>query len=120
MRTIGPGGTETDWSIMMQELSPHFPRVREASDGRTRPVWDGVQAVNSLLEPSLPPVRMLIDPRCTYLIRDLEQVAWKTGVDSNRELDKSDGTLTHHADCVRYPVAQHFPVLAGSVIGGMN
>lgn len=110
--------THDDHAIMKQEIAKHFKNVRWAGDGRQRFVFDGVQAVNALLNPTKGEPRLLIDKKCSYLIRDLEQVAWKPGT---RELDKSNGQLTHLADALRYPIARLFPVSSsGRVVTGWS
>ena len=56
--------------------------------------------------------RLLIDPRCKQLIRDLEQVSWKTDANGNPliELDKSDPMRTHASDALGYYIAHAFPM----------
>jgi hypothetical protein len=56
--------------------------------------------------------RLLIDPRCRELIRDLEQVGWKTDAHGNpsTELDKSDRRRTHVSDALGYLIAHQFPM----------
>lgn len=56
---------------------------------------DRYAVVNSLLEKG----RVIIDPRCKYLIKDLEQVAFKKGSNS---LDDSDKNLSHISDALGY------------------
>jgi phage terminase large subunit len=57
---------------------------------------------------------LLIDPRCRQLIRDVEQVAWKTDANGNPlvELDKSDRMRTHTSDALGYYIASAFPMQA--------
>jgi len=46
------------------------------------------------------------------LIRDLEQVSWKTDANGNPlfELDKSDPMRTHTSDALGYYIAHAFPM----------
>jgi len=57
---------------------------------------------------------LLIDPRCRELIRDLEQVLWKSDGFGNlgKELDKSDWRRTHTSDALGYMIADRFPMRA--------
>ena len=56
--------------------------------------------------------RLFIDTRCKQLIRDLEQVSWKTDANGNPliELDKSDPMRTHTSDALGYYIAHAFPM----------
>ena len=55
---------------------------------------------------------MFIDPRCRELIRDFEQVCWKSDANGNvtGELDKRDPKRTHVSDALGYYLAQAFPM----------
>jgi phage terminase large subunit len=77
-------------------------------------VKDRINCVNARLCNSLRERRLLIDPRCRQLIRDLEQVSWKTDANGNPlvELDKSDPMRTHTSDALGYYVASEFPMQA--------
>jgi hypothetical protein len=70
--------------------------------------------VNARLCNSLQEHRLFIDPRCRQLIRDLEQVCWKTDANGNPllELDKSDRMRTHASDALGYYIASEFPMQA--------
>ncbi len=65
---------------------------------------DRYNEVNNLLEKK----RIVIDPKCIKLIKDLEQVAYKEG--SNLPDDK-DKTLTHISDALGYLVHWAFPLV---------
>lgn len=65
--------------------------------------------INYVLRGGLPGVRIQIDPSCTKLIEDLEQV--QTGVDGkvkqkvkDKELGVSYEKLGHHSDCWDYVI----------------
>jgi hypothetical protein len=106
-------GNQSDLDIMLQTLKDHFVSVQEGGDRAQRFVVDGVNAVNSLLNPSQGEPRLLVHESCEYLIRDLEQLAWKPGT---KEIDKdSNKQLSHAGDALRYPLAQEFPVDSGSL-----
>jgi hypothetical protein len=65
-------------------------------------VKDRVACVNNAIEKG----RVVIDERCKYLIRDLEQV----GKDTYGEIDKGDGMLTHISDGLGYKISYLFPI----------
>ncbi len=72
---------------------------------------DRYNAVNKMLEEG----RIIIDPKCVKLIRDLEQVSFKEG--TNLPLDK-DKSLTHISDALGYVVHWAFPIIQFS--GGIS
>lgn len=76
-------------------------------------VRDRVNAVNGRLRNALGAVRVVISPRCGTLIRDMEQVVWKSA-----ELDKRNTRLTHASDALGYYIAREFPV-GGQREGGI-
>ena len=109
--------SRTDWQIVQDCLRGHGWRF-EVSDRvpRENPrIKDRINCVNALLRNELGQHRLRIDPRCRELIRDLEQVAWKTDAHGNHvpELDKSDRRRTHTSDALGYMVAEQFPRGAG-------
>jgi hypothetical protein len=79
-------------------------------------VKDRINCVNSRICNSVRECRLFIDPHCRQLIRDMEQVCWKTDANGNPllELDKSDPMRTHTSDALGYYIAQEFP-MRGSV-----
>jgi hypothetical protein len=95
---------ETDYDLIREAYQPVFNERLAIKVAYSAPgVFDSVQDVNSLLMNARGEVRLKFHPRCEYTIRDLEQVAFVPGT---RELDKSDETLTHHSDALRYYVSQ--------------
>jgi Terminase large subunit, T4likevirus-type, N-terminal len=108
--------SRTDWKI----IRDFFDRQKAAFAASIRvpssnpPVKDRINCVNARLCNSLQERRLFIDPRCRQLIRDLEQVAWKTDANGNPliELDKSDPWRTHTSDALGYYVASEFPMQA--------
>jgi hypothetical protein len=106
--------SRTDWQILRDFLrgyswqfrvSEHIPRENPSVKDRTN-------CVNSSLRNQLGQHRLLIHPRCRELIRDLEQVGWKTDAQGNAstELDKSDRRRTHVSDALGYMIASQFPM----------
>jgi phage terminase large subunit len=65
---------------------------------------DRYAAVNNLLEKE----RLIIDPKCVKLIRDLEQVSYKEGTDLPETKEKH---LTHISDAIGYAAHWAFPIV---------
>ena len=104
-----------DFSVLMKELRPHFPRLRDCHSTNSRLVVERVNAVNNLLDPGEGAPRLKIDPSCVNLIRDLEKVAFKEGT---KELDKPPRTeLTHLSDALGYAIMEIFPYRRHRVTG---
>ena len=87
----------TDHDILKQAgikvmVKPKAPRVT-----------DSVNAVNKILEGDV-----IIDPKCTSLIEDLEMTTNKQGT---REIDKSNKDRTHFSDGFRYYIDYEFPII---------
>ena len=99
MQTSG----KTDVLILRDELK-NYGRVQYRIP-RTNPlVRDRVTLMNARLGAADGSRRLLVDPRCTELIRDFEQVIYKEGtqvVDKDR-----DSKRTHLSDAVGYLVWQ--------------
>ena len=108
--------SRTDWKIIRDffdtKKAAFVASIRVPSSNP--PVKDRINCVNARLCNSLQERRLLIDPRCRQLIRDLEQVSWKTDANGNPliELDKSDPLRTHTSDALGYYVAFAFPMQA--------
>ena len=107
-------GMDTDWGLIRGFFGAWRGTFRpEFWAGRSNPaVRDRVNVVNSRLCNRLGERRLVIDPRCRELIRDLEQVRWtveKNGA-VGRELDKGDRRRTHVSDALGYYVWQAFRV----------
>ena len=100
-------GNVSDLEIMEQTLREHFVSVSEGCDRAQRLIVDGVNAVNAMLYPLRGEPKLIINPACEMLIQDLEQMAWKPGT---KQPDESDKQRKHFSDCLRYPVAQLYPV----------
>ena len=108
--------SRTDWQIVRDFLG------RQGNDFRSSfwvpdanpPVKDRTNCVNAMLRNHYGQSRLRIDPRCKQLIRDLEQVCWKTDVNDNPllELDKSDPMRTHVSDALGYMIGWEFAMQA--------
>lgn len=102
----------TDFAIMGQVLRAKWPRARDAHDRRQRLVLDGVNSVNSLLNPAIGPPRLFIDPKAKTLIHDFENVSWEPGT---RRIAKDNDRLSHQSDACRYVCAQLLPCTGPAV-----
>ena len=72
------------------------------------PVRDRLNALNRMLQDANGKVRMTVDPKCTYLIKDLEQVQRSR----DGKIDKvKDISLTHALDACSYYIAMNHPVV---------
>jgi hypothetical protein len=108
--------SRTDWQIVKQFFGRYTDRYhagfRVPSDNP--PVKDRINCVNAMLRNHAGEHRLLIDPRCKQLIKDLEQVCWKADPYGNAlaDVDKSDPMRTHVSDAVGYWIAREFPMRA--------
>jgi hypothetical protein len=106
--------SRTDWQI----IKDFFGRYRDRFDvtfhvpSANPLVKDRVNCVNAKLRNHAGKHRLLVNPSCKHLIKDFEQVSWKTDPHGNPlvELDKSDSMRTHVSDAVGYLVARDFPM----------
>jgi len=73
-------------------------------------IKDRVNCFNGMLLNALKEVRMVIDPRCKMLIRDLESVRWKLDLNGNTtgQLNKAQKDLTHISDACGYFLHRRF------------
>lgn len=69
---------------------------------------DRLNALNRKLLDAEGNVTMTVDPKCSYLIKDLEQVQR----DKKGGIDKSKLELTHALDACSYAIAYKFPVIS--------
>ncbi len=103
----------SDWQLVKDYFrNDSRYRLRFHVPSADPPVKDRVTAVNSLLKNALGETRLLIDPKCKELIRDLDQVRWKPDASGNltASLDKRDPKRTHVSDAMGYLVHTEFPV----------
>jgi len=107
----------TDYNVVAQQfkqdsnyqLSWHVATAHPA-------VRDRVNSVNSLLRTAAGTHRLFIDPSCKELIKDLEQVIWKTDTAGNslNDVNKSKSERTHAVDALGYLCNKEFPLTGGS------
>ena len=72
------------------------------------PIIDRINALNRMLVDANGKIRMTVDPKCTYLIKDLEQVQRSR----DGKIDKTkDISLTHALDACSYYIALKYPVV---------
>tara|TARA_Y100000593_G_C4313050_1_gene339345 strand:- start:3515 stop:3802 length:288 start_codon:yes stop_codon:yes gene_type:complete len=72
------------------------------------PIIDRLNALNRMLQDADGRVRMTVDPKCKYLIKDLEQVQRSR----DGKIDKvKDISLTHALDACSYYIAMRHPVV---------
>ena len=119
-------------AIEMKKIAPHIPVYPDAT-GSARsttshrsdhqilrdhgfqviskkanpPVTDRLNALNRMLRDANGKVRMTIDPKCTNLIKDLEQ----TQRTNDNRIDKRDERLSHFLDACSYVIAHKFSLV---------
>src|ERR1700733_16083633 len=78
-------------------------------------VADRINCVNAKIANAKGERRLGVNRRCVQLIKDLEQVCWKTDATGNklRDVDFSNPARTHASDALGYLIAQKFPMLRG-------
>ena len=106
--------SRTDWQIV-RDFFGRYPDRYQATlhvPSANPAVKDRINCVNAKLKNHAGQHRLLINPKCKHLIKDLEQVCWKVDPHGNSlaELDKSDPMRTHVSDAVGYFVAREFPM----------
>ena len=91
-------GTDSDFALMLKPLREIWPDAHKCIRYNANPrVLDRVNAVNALLDPAMEKgqekePKLIINPRCETLIRDLQMTTFKPGT---QELDKKDALRTH-------------------------
>jgi hypothetical protein len=106
--------SRTDWQIVRQFFGRYQDRfhVTFHVPSSNPMVKDRVNCVNARLRNHAGQHRLMIHENCKQLIRDFEQVCWKTDPHGNSvvELDKSDPSRSHVSDAVGYLIAREFPM----------
>lgn len=103
----------TNWAIIKNELSRYGIENRVPTHNPNE--RDRINAVNGMICNSRNERRVLINPKCKNLIRDLEQVSFKQG---STQIDKTkDLTLTHTSDAFGYQLERDFPLNKGRIEG---
>jgi hypothetical protein len=104
--------SRTDWQIVKNFFGRYDDRYRAAFPipSANPPVKDRINCVNAMLCNHAGDRRVLIDPKCKDLIKDLDQVSWKADPYGNSlaDLDKSDPSRTHVSDALGYWLARAF------------
>jgi Terminase large subunit, T4likevirus-type, N-terminal len=101
-QTAAGPGAKSDWEIVRREMKRMGIQASFHYKSSNPGVKNRVAAVNSLLKSTSGEIRILIDPKCKKLIKDLEQVAWKPGT-ALIEKEKNP-ELTHISDALGYLV----------------
>jgi hypothetical protein len=99
----------SDWDIVRRDLRNVFDlqfRVPKPPNPSPRA---RVNTLNSRLRTADGLIQMMIDPRCTRIIKDLEGVIWLEG--SAGEINKKDRELTHLSDAIGYYTFERWPVM---------
>lgn len=107
----------SDWDIIRRELRPTFNEGLKFIVPPGNPLERSrVNAVNSRILSGKEPhetVRLMIHPKCKFVVRDFEGVRCLEG--GSGEIDKDiDKELTHISDAIGYYIAYKFPVVKGS------
>ena len=109
--------TGSDWEIIMHKMRNHFGTDRVVRKGmRTENgAWvnpyerERVNAVNSLLRSATGAIRLLVDPNCPEMIKDLDGVRLVEG--GSGEIDKKhDPKRTHLSDGLGYMIEHLHPI----------
>jgi hypothetical protein len=102
--------SQTDWQIVKEFVSAR--RKAYAAIFRVPchnpAIKDRVNNLNAIISNAEGRRRLMVDPGCVQLTRDLEQVCWKqdaSGVPVG-ELDHSDPLRTHLSDALGYFVSR--------------
>ena len=101
----------SDWDLIRQVLNPVFKdRLSFRVAPGNPPERTRVNAVNSRLKSSLGDVKLMVDKKCKYTIRDFEGVQLLQG--GSGEIDKKANLeLTHITDAIGYYINCEFPVV---------
>jgi hypothetical protein len=106
--------SRTDWQIVKAFFGRHSDRFHASFHvpSSNPPVKDRINCVNAKLRNHAGQNRLLIDANCKHLIKDFEQVSWKSDPYGNSlaDLDKTNPMLTHVSDAVGYLIAREFPM----------
>jgi hypothetical protein len=106
--------SRTDWQIVKEFFGRYKDRFSASFHvpSANPPVKDRINCVNAKLRSHAGQNRLFVDQRCKHLIKDFEQVSWKSDPHGNTlaDLDKSDPMRTHVSDAVGYLIAREFPM----------
>ena len=108
--------SRTDWQIVKEFFARYRDRFHSTFHvPSSNPlVKDRVNCVNARLRNHAGQNRLFVDQNCKHLIKDLEQVSWRSDPHGNAlaVLDKSDRARTHVSDALGYLIARVFPMRA--------
>jgi hypothetical protein len=109
--------SKTDWQIIRDFFRdlPHIYNVHYSIPNAKPSVADRINCVNAKIVNAKGERRVGVNRRCVQLIKDLEQVCWKTDASGNklRDVDSSNPARTHESDALGYLIVQKFPMLRG-------
>jgi len=117
--------SRTDWQIVKDFFGRYKDRyhARFHVPSSNPAVKDRVNCVNAKLLNHAGQSRLFVDPSCKHLIKDFEQVCWKTDPHGNSlaVINKSEPMRTHVSDAVGYLIAGEFPMrpMRGEMSGPM-
>jgi len=111
--TQASSGGNSNWNIVAQVMStyPEY-KVRMLYKKKNPAVVDRINAVNGLLcsaaDQGRKDRRLYIDPSCSEVVADLEEVKWKVDASGNTydEVDKRDPKRTHVSDALGYYIEE--------------
>jgi hypothetical protein len=108
--------SRTDWQIVRDFFAGNGQEYKASFrvPSRNPEVKDRINCVNAIISNAGGQRRLAVSPKCKQLIRDLEQVSWKTDANgiSIGDLDRSDRMRTHLSDALGYLIAWDFPMRA--------
>lgn len=97
----------TDYQMINQYLSPHFPGIRFSVPRQNMPERNRTAAMNAMLVNSHGDIRLFVAPNCTELLTDFAEVV----PDMYGRIDKNkDKKRTHASDALGYFIGREFPV----------
>ena len=106
----------SDWDLIKAELRPVFrDRLSVSLQSGNPPERVRLNAVNSRLKSQAGDIRLMVDPRCKYTVKDFEGVRLLEG--GSGEIDKeADRALSHLTDGLGYYIHREFPTTKRSIM----
>jgi hypothetical protein len=109
--------SKTDWQIIRDFFrdQQHVYNAHYSIPSANPSVADRINCVNAKIVNAKGQRSLVVNRRCVQLIKDLEQVCWKTDASGNklREVDSSNPARTHASEALGYLIAKKFPMLRG-------
>ena len=113
--TAAGAGANSDWAVIREFFRNQRYQVAFRYKASNPAVRDRVAAMNAMLCNAQGERRLFVHPRCKYLTKDLEQVAWKP---ATKILDQaSDPMLTHISDALGYLIESEMPLRQSGTAG---